>query len=289
MDPFYTSESIDEELDSFDDTQFNSSSPPRQTTTTTTLDDDEDDEDFQQRVSGFGSMTDDPQPPLDLEEEEVQREEEEEEEEDEDQLDDAQRENHAMTIYAETHPELSQRYVGGREIAEQEAIWSVSSFRPHWGPDKLRDNNALTYWQSDCPNPRKHHTIDLSFHQATLIRQVSLFIDFFQDESYTPKTISIRGGTTYRDLYEIMTLECDEMVGWINADITSRNDGNPFRVFRLQIAILTTHLNGRDTHIRQLKVYSVLPSYFQGNHVDDGEREAETVTISRKPINRGLR
>ncbi|CAO3657053.1 unnamed protein product [Mucor hiemalis] len=84
-----------------------------------------------------------------------------------------------------------------------------------------------------------------------------------------------------------MTLECDEMVGWINADITSKNDGNPFRVFRLQIAILNTHLNGRDTHIRQLKVYSVLPSYFQGD--DDGEQEAETVTITRKPINRGLR
>jgi hypothetical protein len=45
-----------------------------------------------------------------------------------------------------------------------------------------------------------NHTIDLSFHQATLIRQVSLFIDFFQDESYTPKTLSIRGGTTYRDI-----------------------------------------------------------------------------------------
>lgn len=246
--PFYLSESIEEELDSFDDTQFNSfsssSPPPRRTAATRTSfnEEDDDDDDFQQRVSGFGSMTDDPQPPLDLDEEEDEDEEmvqvqaevveeegegedddDEEEEEDEDfNLDDAQRENHATTIYAETHPELSQRYVGGREIAEHEAIWSVSSFRPHWGPDKLRDNNPLTYWQSDCPNPRKNHTIDLSFHQATLIRQVSLFIDFFQDESYTPKTISIRGGTTYRDLYDIMTLECDEMVGWINADITSK-------------------------------------------------------------------
>lgn len=37
------------------------------------------------------------------------------------------------------------------------------------------------------------------------------------------------------------------------------SDGNAFRVFRLQIVILNTHLNGRDTHIRQVKVYSVLP------------------------------
>ncbi|OAC98830.1 hypothetical protein MUCCIDRAFT_17780, partial [Mucor lusitanicus CBS 277.49] len=136
-----------------------------------------------------------------------------------------------------------------------EAIWSVSSFRPHWGPDKLRDNNALTYWQSDCPNPQLNHTIDLSFHQATFIRQVSIFIDYFQDESYTPKTIMVRGGTTYRDLQELGRVECEEFVGWVNIDIASKNDGNPFRVFRLQIAILNTHLNGRDTHIRQLKVY----------------------------------
>lgn len=209
--PFYLDESIEEELNSFEETNLNSSSPRP----IRTEEEDEDEDEFQQRVSGFGSMTDDQHQ---LEEEE----EGEESEVDDSKLDDAQRENHAINIYAETHPELSQRYVGGREIAEHEAIWSVSSFRPHWGPDKLRDNNPLTYWQSDCPNPRKNHTIDLSFHQATLIRQVSLFIDFFQDESYTPKTISIRGGTTYRDLYEIMTLECDEMVGWINADITSK-------------------------------------------------------------------
>lgn len=61
--------------------------------------------------------------------------------------------------------------------------------------------------RSDCPNPQLNHTIDLSFHQATLIRQVSIFIDFFQDESYTPKTIVIRGGTTYRDLQVINSID----------------------------------------------------------------------------------
>jgi hypothetical protein len=79
--------------------------------------------------------------------------EEEEEEEagesevDDSKMDDAVRENTAISVYQETHPDREQRFVGGREIAEHEAIWSVSSFRPHWGPDKLRDNNALTYWQ----------------------------------------------------------------------------------------------------------------------------------------------
>lgn len=34
-----------------------------------------------------------------------------------------------------------------------------------------------------------------------MIQQVSIFIDYFQDESYTPKHISIRGGTNDRDLH----------------------------------------------------------------------------------------
>lgn len=155
---------------------------------------DDDEDTFHHNVSGFGEME---EHNVGEEEEQVEGESEMEES----KLDDAQREDHAIHIYQETHPDLNQRYVGGREVAEHEAIWSVSSFRPHWGPDKLRDNNALTYWQSDCPNPKKNHTIDLLFHQATLVRQVSLFIDYFQDESYTPKTISIRGGNTFRDLH----------------------------------------------------------------------------------------
>lgn len=62
-------------------------------------------------------------------------------------MNDVIRENTAISAYHDTHPENEQRLLGGREISEQEAIWSVSSFRPHWGPDKLRDNNPLTYWQ----------------------------------------------------------------------------------------------------------------------------------------------
>ncbi|KAJ8662021.1 hypothetical protein O0I10_002352 [Lichtheimia ornata] len=201
---------------------------------------------------------------MDLDED-LRDEEEEEEEEDviDDEghrLDDSAREKNAMQIYTETHPDLEQKSSGGREIAEHEAIWSVSTYREDWGVEKLRDNNPLTYWQSNCPNPKAPHTVDLYFHHATFIKQVSIFIDFYQDESYTPKHISIRGGITYRDLHEITSLECEGTVGWQNADLVEAT-GEPVRLFHLQIAILNTHLNGRDTHIRQLKVYSVLPQY----------------------------
>ncbi|KAH8551524.1 anaphase-promoting complex, subunit 10-domain-containing protein [Umbelopsis sp. PMI_123] len=173
----------------------------------------------------------------------------------------------AVQIYEEQRPDLTLRTTGGREIGE-DAIWSVSSFRPDWGVEKLRDNNPLTYWQSDCPQPHFPHSVNILFHRATIIKQVSIFVDFNQDESYTPKQISIRGGTTFRDLQEITVLDCDDQTGWKNADLCV-DDGEPVRVFRLQIAVLSTHQGGRDTHIRQIKLYSPIPAFIHEQDVID--------------------
>jgi hypothetical protein len=60
---------------------------------------------------------------------------------------DSVKEDRAREMYEESHPDKVQQLQGGREIALQEANWSVSSHRLHWGPEKLRDNNPLTYWQ----------------------------------------------------------------------------------------------------------------------------------------------
>ena len=46
-----------------------------------------------------------------------------------------------------------------REIGEL-AIWSLSSCKPGFGIDQLRDNNFDTYWQSDGPQP---HLISIQF------------------------------------------------------------------------------------------------------------------------------
>lgn len=107
----------------------------------------EDEERYLAPVSGIGEEGDgEGQDDLDMIEHE-QSEREDGSEEEDPRMDDAERETTAISIYQETHPDREQRHVGGREIGEHEAIWRVSSFRPHWGPDKLRDNNALTYWQ----------------------------------------------------------------------------------------------------------------------------------------------
>ncbi|KAG0773114.1 hypothetical protein G6F29_006131 [Rhizopus arrhizus] len=158
----------------------------------------------------------------------------------ESRVDDVANEEAALIAYRDTHPGKDQTLIGAREIDEHEAIWSVSSFRPHWGPERLRDNNPQTYWQ---------------------------------------------GGNTYRDLQDLTTIECPESVGWLNVDLLSNIDGNPFRLYRLQIAILNTYSNGKDTHIRQLKIYTLKSSSYMQDHHHDNRQP-----IKRKPnLGRGLR
>ncbi|KAI8991576.1 galactose-binding domain-like protein [Mycotypha africana] len=173
-------------------------------------------------------------------------------------------------IYFTTHPNDEQRAKGAYEVKENEALWLVSSYRQLWGPKNLTDDNPLTYWQSSCAGPGYHHTIDLSFFRAVYLTQVSLFIDYNQDESYTPKTIAIYAGLTERDLVEMAQVTCEPTVGWVNVDMTKDNDNKPFRAFALRVAILSTQQNGRDTHLRQLKVYAQpYPAILFGREKDD--------------------
>lgn len=46
-----------------------------------------------------------------------------------------------------------------------------------------------------------------------------------------------------------------EPVGWISVPMKDVND-KPIRTFMVQIAILSNHQNGRDTHLRKIKVRS---------------------------------
>jgi len=130
-------------------------------------------------------------------------------------------------------------------------VWSLSSAKPGFGVDQLRDGNLETYWQSDGPQP---HTISIQWVRRMTIEQVSLYVDYSLDESYTPCHISIRAGTTFHDLKEIMTAELDEPGGWVHLPLVAKGK-KAKRCHLLQVAILTNHQNGRDSHLRQVKVY----------------------------------
>ncbi|KAL3879098.1 hypothetical protein ACJMK2_031411 [Sinanodonta woodiana] len=143
-----------------------------------------------------------------------------------------------------------------REVGHQ-AVWSLSSCKPGFGVEQLRDISYDTYWQSDGPQP---HLINIQFRRKTTIKDVCLYTDYKADESYTPNRISIRAGTQFNDLVEIEQVELCEPVGWVCVNMKDVNE-KPIRTFMIQIAVLSNHQNGRDTHIRRIKIRSPIRDF----------------------------
>ena len=138
-----------------------------------------------------------------------------------------------------------------REIGHQ-AIWSLSSCKPGFGVDQLRDGNLESYWQSDGPQP---HLVNVKFRRKTLVQNVCIFVDYKSDESYTPSKIAIKAGNSLDSLKQIDIIELDEPSGWLVVPVGG-NAGKPLKTFMIQIAVLMNHQNGRDTHLRQIKLHA---------------------------------
>jgi len=88
---------------------------------------------------------------------------------------------------------------------------------------------------------------------------VAINCNFRQDESYTPSLISIRTGTHLNDLQEILKIDLDQPGGWNTIYLRQGSDLERSRgvdCFSLQLAIIQNHLNGRDSHVRQMRIFS---------------------------------
>jgi len=62
---------------------------------------------------------------------------------------------------------------------------------------------------------------------------LSFYNDSKLDESYTPQRISVRGGTDFHDLKELVMLELEDLSGWTNIkleDAPGRYDNNSLLV-----------------------------------------------------------
>ncbi|KAK1922594.1 anaphase-promoting complex, subunit 10/DOC domain-containing protein [Papiliotrema laurentii] len=140
------------------------------------------------------------------------------------------------------------------------AQWSVSSHKYGFGVENLRDNNDNTFWQSEGPQP---HAIDLSFPKRVFVSTVVLFMSHPRDDSYTPSKISIRAGTSVHDLQEVRMCEFQKPDGWIAIPLRPMDstedgmevEGPPIPCHHLRIVIQANHLNGKDTHVRGLKIH----------------------------------
>ncbi|EEA06312.1 anaphase-promoting complex, subunit 10 family protein [Cryptosporidium muris RN66] len=171
------------------------------------------------------------------------------------------------------------------------ASWTLSSAKPGNGVNQLRDNNSSTFWQSDGQSP---HTITLRFPSKTKVSMIDLYLAYKIDESYTPQIISIRAGNQESDLEEIKEMQLAEPDGWIRIPISPRDIAEHFlkdiipsqiksicdsqnyiSTFCIQIAILSNHQTGRDTHVRQMRIW--------------GPREIDENVIGRIPISQPLK
>ncbi len=154
--------------------------------------------------------------------------------------------------------------------------------QPGNGADLLRDGRTDTYWQSDGPGP---HLITASLPSAAPLCLLALAVDHRLDESYTPRTLSVRAGAWGGDLKEVAVASLHEPVGWALIPLTpppgsllpsaateaasgstrptgrwagegsATRDRPPIRAAVLQVAITGNHQNGRDTHVRQVLLF----------------------------------
>ncbi|KAL3424162.1 anaphase-promoting complex subunit 10 [Phlyctema vagabunda] len=155
----------------------------------------------------------------------------------------------------EIDPPFDPTALGLKEIGNL-ASWTVSSCKPGCGVEALRDDNTDLFWQSDGPQP---HHLNIHFSRLVSIRSIRLYLDFISDESYTPTRITILAGTGYHDLLPFSVLEFAQPKGWIDVPLEhvgGGEDGKTLRAFLVQVKVVENHQNGKDTHLRGLKVYA---------------------------------
>lgn len=121
--------------------------------------------------------------------------------------------------------------------------------------------------RSDGPQP---HYLNIHFIKFMKIRAIRMYLDFETDESYTPTRIQFLGGTGYHDLTPFANLTFQQPKGWIDVDLKRVGggpDGNTLRVFLIRVKILENHQNGKDTHIRGMKIYNIDDNTFGPNPI----------------------
>lgn len=123
------------------------------------------------------------------------------------------------------------------------------------GIHQLLDDREDTFWQSDGLQP---HTITIEFQRRTPIDFLVIYLDYKLDESYTPSKIQIQTGSSVLDLEDPKTATFSEPTGWQLIDLrrekTSKRQQQSSQAFAIVIQIIQNHQNGRDTHIRGLRV-----------------------------------
>uniref|UniRef100_A0A914HEU4 Anaphase-promoting complex subunit 10 n=1 Tax=Globodera rostochiensis TaxID=31243 RepID=A0A914HEU4_GLORO len=129
-----------------------------------------------------------------------------------------------------------------------DAVWTLSSCKEGLGVHQLLNDREDTYCDGLQP-----HTITIEFQRKTEVNFLLMHLDYKLDESYTPSKIQVQTGASVLELDEPKSVSFSEPSGWQLIDL--RNAGKrSSHVFVIVIQIIQNHQNGRDTHIRGLRV-----------------------------------
>ncbi|KAL7798232.1 anaphase-promoting complex, subunit 10 domain-containing protein [Trichoderma ceciliae] len=152
-------------------------------------------------------------------------------------------------------PMMDPAVFGLKEISNL-GKFTVSSHKPGNGVEQLRSDDLASYWQSDGPQP---HKLTIYFVKRVGIRDIRFYVDYSEDESYTPTKIIFKSGTSENNLIQFAAMNLDSPVGWQQvplAGVGGEPDGNTLVSWVLQMQILENHQNGKDTHLRGIKIYA---------------------------------
>lgn len=92
------------------------------------------------------------------------------------------------------------------------------------------------------------------------IREIRFYVDYDQDESYTPTRILFRSGTSENNMLRFASMDLVSPKGWQKVPLEGVGggpDGNTLFCWVLQVAVMENHQNGKDTHLRGIRIFAV--------------------------------
>ncbi|KAG5940249.1 hypothetical protein E4U59_002580 [Claviceps monticola] len=169
--------------------------------------------------------------------------------------------------------------IGLKEISNL-GRFTVSSHKPGSGVEELRSDDLKVFWQSDGPQP---HKLTVYFVKRVGIRDIRFYVDCNEDESYTPTKIAFQSGTSENKLLEFASMTLDSPTGWQQvplAGVGGEPDGNTLVSYVLQMQILENQQNGKDTHLRGIKIYAFDSDAVQAGPVCRGGTAAAAAAVA---------
>lgn len=115
-------------------------------------------------------------------------------------------------------------------------------------------------YQSLRSDGQQPHLLTIHFLRRVEIRAIRFYVDYSQDESYTPTLIVLCAGTGHHDLIQFAEVPLTNPIGWQDVPIADSGggaDGHSLCCWMVQMHIKENHQNGKDTHIRGIKIYAL--------------------------------